>query len=193
MPPTKRKASGAKVSNREPAKEEFFFWLLKSEPESRLENGMDLKFGIEDLKKEPNQTACWDGVRNYQARNFMRAMRVGQKGFFYHSNCKVPGIAGLVEIVKESYVDHTQFDQKDPHYDPKSSKDNPKWDMVDVQFLRNLKRFIPLNELKRLHLEHKSTGGPLAKLALFTSARLSVQPIREEEFNFILSLEDTNL
>lgn len=193
MPPTKRKASGAKVSNREPAKEEFFFWLLKSEPESRLENGMDLKFGIEDLKKEPNQTACWDGVRNYQARNFMRAMRVGQKGFFYHSNCKVPGIAGLVEIVKESYVDHTQFDQKDPHYDPKSSKDNPKWDMVDVQFLRNLKRFIPLNELKRLHLEHKSTGGPLAKLALFTSARLSVQPIRQEEFNFILSLEDTNL
>ncbi|TRY62859.1 hypothetical protein TCAL_07258 [Tigriopus californicus] len=194
MPPNKRKANGAKVPSSVPnvasSKEEFSFWLLKSEPESRLENGVDLKFGLEDLKKEPNQTACWDGVRNYQARNFMRSMRLGQKGFFYHSNCKVPGIAGLVKIVKESYVDHTQFDKKDPHYDPKSSQDNPKWDMVDVQFQRELKRFIPLHELKQLHLDHKKNSGPLAKLALFTSARLSVQPVRQEEFDYIVSLED---
>eukprot|EP00095_Tigriopus_kingsejongensis_P011062 maker-scaffold23_size669530-snap-gene-1.33 protein:Tk11062 transcript:maker-scaffold23_size669530-snap-gene-1.33-mRNA-1 annotation:"predicted protein" len=165
-------------------------WLIKSEPESRFENGIDLKFGLEDLKKEPQQTACWDGVRNYQARNFMRQMKVGQKAFFYHSNCKVPGIAGLVEVVRESYDDHTQFDKKDPHYDPKSAKDNPKWSMVDVKFVRDLKRYISLPELKKLHLDHKSSGGPLAQVALFTSARLSVQPIRSEEFEFILSLEN---
>ena len=77
------------------------FWLFKSEPESRLVNGIDVKFGVDDLEKEPEQTACWDGVRNYQARNFMRdQMRVGDLGFFYHSNCKRPGIAGIVEIVK---------------------------------------------------------------------------------------------
>ena len=96
----------------------------------------------------------------------------------------------MVEIVKESYVDHTQFDKKDPHFDPKSSKDKPKWFMVDVKFIRDLKRYISLPELKALHLEHKAKGGPLAKLALFTSARLSVQPLTDEEFNYILDLEN---
>ena len=100
------------------------------------------------------------------------------------------GIAGLVSIVRESYVDHTQFDSKDPHYDPKSSKDNPKWHMVDVKYERDLKRYIPLHELKELHLNHKGNGGKLANLALFTKARLSVQPLTEDEFNFILKLED---
>ncbi|KAK2563715.1 Thymocyte nuclear protein 1 [Acropora cervicornis] len=123
-------------------------WLMKSEPESRFEKGVDVKFGIEDLKREPNQTACWDGVRNYQARNFMRdQMKIGQLAFFYHSNCKDPGIAGIVE--------------------------------VDVKFVRMLNRFISLKELKSLHLEHKASGGPLKSLALFTSARLSVQPVTE--------------
>jgi len=121
----------------------------------------------------------------------MISMKVGQQSFFYHSNCKVPGITGLVKIVKEAYVDHTQFDKKDPHYDPKSSKDNPRWKMVDVKFERDLKRYIPLPELKALHLEHKAKGGPLAKLALFTSARLSVQPLTEEEFKYILNLENS--
>ena len=93
-------------------------------------------------------------------------------------------------IVRESYVDHTQFDKKDPHYDPKSSKDAPKWQMVDVKYKRDLKRYIPLHELKELHLEHKATGGKLAKLALFTKARLSVQPLTKEEFDFILQLEN---
>lgn len=100
------------------------------------------------------------------------------------------GVAGLVTIVRESYVDHTQFDKKDPHYDPKSSKDNPKWFMVDVNYERDLKRYIPLHELKELHLKHKTNGGPLANLALFTKARLSVQPMTKEEFDFILQLED---
>ncbi|KAL2085510.1 hypothetical protein ACEWY4_018830 [Coilia grayii] len=168
----------------------YCHWLMKSEPESRFEKGVDVKFGIEDLKALPNQTGCWDGVRNYQARNFMRDMVLGQRAFFYHSNCKEPGIAGLMKIVKEAYVDHTQFDKKDAHYDASSKPDNPKWSMVDVQYERMLKRFISLAELKRLHLEHKSKGGPLKDMALFTRARLSVQPLTAEEFDFVLSLED---
>uniref|UniRef100_A0A3P8YYQ5 Thymocyte nuclear protein 1 n=1 Tax=Esox lucius TaxID=8010 RepID=A0A3P8YYQ5_ESOLU len=156
---------------------QFCHWLMKSEPESRFENGIDVKFGIEDLKALPNQRGCWDGVRNYQARNFMRDMKEGQQAFFYHSNCKEPGIAGIVKIVKESYVDHTQFDKNDVHYDASSKADNPKWSMVDVQFERMLKRFIPLSEMKKIHLEHKARVGPLKDMALFTRPRLSVQPL----------------
>ncbi|XP_013414514.1 thymocyte nuclear protein 1 [Lingula anatina] len=168
----------------------YTHWLMKSEPESRIEGGVDVKFGIEDLKKEENQISCWDGVRNYQARNFMKQMKIGQLAFFYHSNCKVPGIVGIIKIVKESYPDHTQFDKKDIHYDPKSKKDDPRWHMVDVQFVRMLKRYIPLSELKEIHHKHKDSGGPLKSLALFTRARLSVQPITKEEWDFIMSLEN---
>nr|XP_032820283.1 thymocyte nuclear protein 1 isoform X3 [Petromyzon marinus] len=149
-----KKSSGSTKGPREP----YTFWLMKSEPESRFENGVDMKFGIEDLAALPNRMSCWDGVRNYQARNFMRAMKTGQMAFFYHSNCKVPGIAGLVK--------------------------------VDVQFERRTKRFLPLAELKEWHLKHASEGGPLRSIALFTSARLSVQPLTKEEFDFVLSLED---
>ncbi|XP_051520788.1 thymocyte nuclear protein 1 [Myxocyprinus asiaticus] len=194
----KRKRSSAvktkveKNDKDETCKASYCHWLMKSEPESRIENGVDMKFGIEDLKALPNQTGCWDGVRNYQARNFMRDMKVGQQSFFYHSNCKEPGIAGLMKIVKEAYVDHTQFDKKDAHYDPSSKPDNPKWSMVDVQFERMAKRFIPLSELKKYHLQHKAKGGPLKDMALFTRARLSVQPLTAEEFDFVLSLENTD-
>ncbi|XP_008565355.1 PREDICTED: thymocyte nuclear protein 1 isoform X2 [Galeopterus variegatus] len=133
-------------------------WLMKSEPESRLEKGVDVKFGIEDLKAQPKQTACWDGVRNYQARNYLRAMKLEEEAFFYHSNCKEPGIAGLMK--------------------------------VDVQFVRMMKRFIPLAELKTYHQAHKGTGGPLKNMVLFTRQRLSIQPLTQEEFDFILSLEE---
>uniref|UniRef100_A0AAY4ASE5 Thymocyte nuclear protein 1 n=1 Tax=Denticeps clupeoides TaxID=299321 RepID=A0AAY4ASE5_9TELE len=188
--------AGGRKARKEPAEEQqkdsYSHWLMKSEPESRIENGVDVKFGIEDLKALPNQTGCWDGVRNYQARNFMRDMRVGHQAFFYHSNCKEPGIAGLIKVVKEAYVDHTQFDKKDAHYDPSSKPENPKWSMVDVQYERTMKRFIPLSELKKHHLQHKAKGGPLKGVALFTRARLSVQPLSEEEFDFVLSLEDAD-
>ncbi|KAK3580915.1 hypothetical protein CHS0354_008205 [Potamilus streckersoni] len=167
----------------------YTHWLMKSEPESRFENGIDMKFSIEDLKACSNQISCWDGVRNYQARNFMNQMKVGQQAFFYHSNCKEPGIAGIMKIVKEGYPDHTQFDEKDPHYDQTSSKDKPRWFMVDIQYERMLKRYIPLSELKALHKKHKEDGGPLENMALFTSARLSVQPVTQEEWDFIISLE----
>uniref|UniRef100_A0A8D2B7N6 Thymocyte nuclear protein 1 n=1 Tax=Sciurus vulgaris TaxID=55149 RepID=A0A8D2B7N6_SCIVU len=166
------------------------YWLMKSEPESRLEKGVDVKFSIEDLKAQPKQTACWDGVRNYQARNFLRAMKLEEEAFFYHSNCKEPGIVGLMKIVKEAYPDHTQFEKNNPHYDPSSQEDNPKWSMVDVQFVRMMKRFISLAELKTYHQSHKATGGPLKDMALFTHQRLSIQPLTQEEFDFILSLEE---
>ncbi|RXN07974.1 thymocyte nuclear 1 [Labeo rohita] len=162
------KSDVEKKKNDDASKTSYSHWLMKSEPESRIENGVDVKFGIEDLKALPKQTGCWDGVRNYQARNFMRDMKVGQQAFFYHSNCKQPGIAGLMKIVKESYVDHTQFDKKDAHYDPSSKADKPKWSMVDVQLERMTKRFIPLTELKKYHLQHKA----------------------KEEFDFVLSLEN---
>ncbi|CAI5795230.1 Thymocyte nuclear protein 1 [Podarcis lilfordi] len=159
-------------------------WLMKSEPESRFEKGVDVKFGIEDLKAQPNQTACWDGVRNYQARNFLKDMKAGQEAFFYHSNCKEPGIAGIIKIVKEAYPDHTQFEKKDPHYDASSTKEKPKWFMVDVQFMRMTKRFIPLAELKLHHQTHKISGGPLKDAALFTRQRLSVQPLTDVCIHF---------
>ncbi|XP_052067151.1 thymocyte nuclear protein 1-like [Mytilus californianus] len=210
MPPKKSKTSdakGPKTSSRKRKRENendlqakveekksvesYSHWIMKSEPESRFENGVDLKFGIEDLKQCEKQTACWDGVRNYQARNFMRdQMKIGHKVFFYHSNCKEPGIAGICKIVKESYPDHTQFDSADPHYDRSAKKDAPKWFMVDVKFERMLKRFIPLSELKSLHLNHKADGGTLKNMALFTRARLSVQPVTTEEWDFIINLEN---
>uniref|UniRef100_A0A8C5YPL0 Thymocyte nuclear protein 1 n=2 Tax=Marmota TaxID=9992 RepID=A0A8C5YPL0_MARMA len=180
--------ASAKVENSSPQKTSVFkncgrnlsnYWLMKSEPESRLDKGVDVKFSIEDLKAQPLQTACWDGVRNYQARNFLRAMKLEEEAFFYHSNCKEPGIVGLMKIVKEAYPDHTQFEKNSPHYDPSSKEDNPKWSMVDVQFVRMMKRFISLAELKTCHQSHKATGGPLKDMALFTRQRLSVQPLTQ--------------
>ena len=121
----------------------------------------------------------------------MKSMKLGQYAFFYHSNCKNPGLVAVMRVCKESYVDHTQFDPKDAHYDPKSDKSNPKWHMVDVKYERDLKRFIPLTELKHYHLKHKQEGdGPLKDLSLFTRSRLSVQSIRKKEWNFILDLEN---
>merc|ERR1711874_18199 len=108
----KRKADMSSVGNNGVAENgvdrQTQYWLIKSEPESRIEKGVDVKFSFDDLKAEPDQTACWDGVRNYQARNFMKdQMRVGDRAFFYHSNAKPSGVVGLIHVVKESYVDHT--------------------------------------------------------------------------------------
>ncbi|CAI9624600.1 unnamed protein product [Staurois parvus] len=172
----KAAASGRSDSNEKP-KEEYHFWLMKSEPESRIEKGMDMKFGIEDLKAQPDQRACWDGVRNYQARNFLRQMKVGQEAFFYHSNCKEPGIAGIVKIVKEAYPDHTQFDTKNPHYDASSSQENPKWSMVDVQFVRMLGRYIPVGRAEADTSEAQGIGWPSAKHgALYQSKAVHTAP-----------------
>ncbi|KAH9491847.1 Thymocyte nuclear protein 1 [Bulinus truncatus] len=176
---------------RDCASKSYNFWLIKSEPDSRIEKSVEMKFSFDDLKSSLDQTSCWDGVRNYQARNFLRdQMKLGHSVFFYHSNCKKPGIVGICKVVKEGYPDHTQFDSKNPHFDSSSQKDNPRWFMVDVKLVRPLKRFISLAELKGLHQEHVKIGGPLEKLGLFTRPRLSVQPLTDEEWSYILELED---
>lgn len=179
MKKTVAKKTGKQSGSSTEKKPEYY--LIKSEPLTRIEMGKDMRFSIDDLMKEKNQTAEWDGVRNYLARNLMRSMKIGDKAFFYHSNCKPPGIVGQVEIVREAYPDFTQFDAKDPHYDPKSPKDNPRWDMVDVKFVRKTARMISLDELK--------TYPELKEMALFTKARLSVQPVTKTEWEFIHSIE----
>lgn len=156
------------------------YWLLKAEPNSRIEKGKDVKFSIEDLyecKKSP-----WDGVRNHEAKKHMRNMKVGDLGFFYHSNCTNPGIAGLLEVVTEAYPDYTAWDSTHPYYDPKSDNFH-KWYMVDVGFVRRLSRFIPLREIKTY------STGPLSDMALLRRGRLSVSPVSAKEWDFIMKLE----
>ena len=149
------------------------YWLFKSEPDC---------YSIDDLKKD--KKTFWDGVRNYQARNFMRDdMRPGDLVFYYHSNCETPGIIGLAEVCSESYPDHTAFDPNDKHFDPKSDPENPRWMMVDIRYRRKLKRVISLAEIKE-HAER------LEGFALIRRGnRLSVMPVEKEHFDFILSLE----
>lgn len=150
------------------------YWLMKSEPDA---------FGIDDLYQQPNQTEHWDGVRNYQARNMMRdEMKLGDQIFFYHSNCAMPGIVGIMEVVREGYPDFTAFDPEDPHFDPKSDPDNPRWFMVDVRHVKTLSRTITLQELKQ---EPK-----LAELALVRRGnRLSIMAVSKAEWDFILTME----
>ncbi len=152
------------------------FWLIKSEPDA---------FSIDDLKNAEKGTEHWDGVRNYQARNFMRdGMSKGDQVFFYHSNCKAPGIVGLAEIVSDTaYPDHTAFDPKEKYFDPKSDPENPRWLMVDVRYLRKTRRLISLSEIKE-HMEQLD-GLPLIR----RGNRLSVMPVAKEHWDFILSLE----
>jgi len=149
-------------------------WLMKSEPG---------EFGIDDLESRPRQIEAWDGVRNYQARNMMRdTMKTGDLVFFYHSNCETPGIVGIARIVREAYPDPTAFDPNHKHFDPSSKPDDPRWFMVDVQFVRKLKRTIALSELKN--------KPELEGLALVRRGnRLSVMPVEEKMWEYILTLE----
>jgi len=147
-------------------------WLMKTEP------GV---FSIADLRGSPAQTTFWDGVRNYQARNFMRdQMQVGDRVLFYHSG-KKPGVVGTARIVKRGYPDHTAWDPQDPHYDPKSSPDKPVWYMVDIQFELEFARPLSLAELRK-------TPGLEQMMLLRKGMRLSVQPVTAEEFGVILTL-----
>ena len=149
------------------------YWLMKTEPDT---------FSIDDLKNSKNSTSCWEGVRNYQARNFMRdGMKNGDLVLIYHSSCKLVGVAGIAKVVKESYPDHTAFDSKSSYYDTKSTKENPRWFMVDVKWEKTLKRVITLKELKEKN--------ELKEMALLKRSRLSVMPVTKEEFEFILTLE----
>lgn len=150
------------------------YWLIKTEPTC---------FGIDDLINCENQTEHWDGVRNYQARNMMqKEMQVGDQLFFYHSNCKPPGIVGIAEVASESYPDHTAFNPDEKHYDPKSDPDKPRWYMVDVKFKRKLKREISLDELR--------TITKLSDMFILRKGnRLSITPVTQSQWNTILQLE----
>jgi predicted RNA-binding protein with PUA-like domain len=146
------------------------YWLIKSEPSA---------YGIDELSR--HKTTAWNGVRNYQARNFMRdQMRVGDRAFFYHSSCEVPGIVGIVEVSKPAHTDETQFDRKSEYYDPDSKRENPRWLNVDIRFLRKT-RLVSLDELRR----HK----PLARMRVLARGnRLSITPIDPAEWEFIMGI-----
>jgi predicted RNA-binding protein with PUA-like domain len=137
------------------------------------------------LGKAPKQTAAWDGVRNFQARNMLRdSMKMGDQAFFYHSSCAVPGIAGIASIVKEGYPDKTAFDPKHHHYDADSKGDAPRWFVVDVKLVRKFKRIITLDELR----EHAAKA--LKDFVLLRRGnRLSVMPVTKQEWDFVLALE----
>lgn len=147
------------------------YWLMKSEPDV---------FSFDDLKKK--KTEPWTGVRNYQARNFMRDdMRPGDLIFFYHSSCEVPGIAGIALVASTPYPDPTQFDKKSEYFDPKATKESPRWFLVDVKFEKDLPRLMPLEELKKEE--------SLSEMRLLQKGnRLSILPVTPEEYEFILKL-----
>jgi predicted RNA-binding protein with PUA-like domain len=150
------------------------YWLLKSEPDC---------FSIHDLAKSPGQTTFWDGVRNYQARNFMRAMKRGDGVLFYHSSVEPLAIAGTAVVVREAYPDHTALDRQSDHYDPKATAANPIWEMVDIKLERIFERALPLDELRGVKR--------LAKMELLRQgSRLSVQPVTEMEWQTVLDLAE---
>ncbi|HLV60441.1 MAG TPA: EVE domain-containing protein [Fredinandcohnia sp.] len=145
-------------------------WLLKSEPET---------YSIHDLERD--RVTSWEGVRNYQARNFLREMKVGDKVLFYHSSSTPPGVAGLAEVVREAYPDSFAWDRKSPYYDPRSTEEKPVWFMVDVGFVERFPELLPLPELRD---DPALEGMELLR----KGSRLSVQPVSKEHFDHIVKL-----
>ena len=145
------------------------YWLMKSEPDV---------YSIDQLEKDGS--TCWEGVRNYSARNHMQAMAVGDRVLFYHSNAKPPGVAGIAEVVKEAYPDHYAWKKGSKYFDEKSTKEKPRWFMVDVGFIEKLPREVSLVEVK--------TTKSLADMVLVKMGRLSVQPVTPKEFQTIIKM-----
>lgn len=149
------------------------YWLFKSEPD---------EYSIDDLAAEPSGMGRWDGIRNYQARNNLRdKVKKGDHVFFYHSSCKIPGIAGIAKVVNAAYIDPAQFDPENHYYDPKSTPNNPRWYCVDVTFVDKFTQVIDLRSLK--------TYPQLTDMVLVKQGRLSIQPVTDSEWKFILSLK----
>ena len=150
-------------------------WLMKSEPDV---------VGIDDLARAPGRTTAWEGVRNYQARNMLRdQVSKGDLAFFYHSSCEVPGIAGIVQVVRAAYPDPTQFDRASEYYDPASTRETPRWLCVDVRFERRIEPVITLAELR----EHAS--GALREMVILKRGnRLSVTPVSAAEWRCIVAM-----
>ena len=152
------------------------YWLFKSEPTT---------FSIDDLANSPRKTTCWEGVRNYQARNFLKSMNVGDLGFFYHSNTDPPAIVGIVKVVKAAYPDAFAFDSRSRYFDPRSSPDSPRWFLVDVQFVKKFPQPLPLDQLRVVK--------GLEKMELLRKgSRLSIQPVRPDEWQRVLDLVPKN-
>ena len=146
------------------------YWLMKSEPDA---------YSIDNLKKE--KITIWDGIRNYQARNFMRNMEIGDKAFFYHSNCKPPGIVGLMEVVDKNIIDPTQFDKNSKYFDPKSDRNKPRWDCVKVKYLQKSTKLISLSELRSLFHENEL-------LVVKKGNRLSIIPVLQKSAHILLDM-----
>jgi predicted RNA-binding protein with PUA-like domain len=147
------------------------YWLMKSEPD---------EFSIDDLVRAPAQTTSWFGVRNYQARNFMRDMKLGELALFYHSSCPEPGIAGIVEIARLAHPDVSQFDKNSPYYDPKSTRDDPRWWNVDVKLVRKT-RLVPLAQMRE-------TPALSSMITLRKGNRLSITPVTPAEWKGVSAL-----
>jgi len=148
------------------------YWLMKSEPDA---------YSIDDLERDGRE--MWDGIRNYQARNMMRDdMRVGDEAIFYHSACKEPAAVGIMKIASKPYPDPTQFDPKSKYYDPKSNEDEPRWQLVDVEFVRKFSRALTLKELR-------AQPGLEEMILLRRGNRLSVMPVEKHHWDLLLGLE----
>lgn len=150
------------------------FWLVKSEPDC---------FSINHLARAPRKATCWSGVRNYQARNFMREMQVGDGVLFYHSSADPPAVAGTAVVSRAAYPDHTAWDAQDDHFDPKATPENPIWQMVDIRYQRAFDTPVPIGTLRE-------TPGLEEMELLRRGSRLSVQPVRPREFEIVLRLAD---
>ena len=150
-------------------------WLIKSEPDV---------FSIDDLARAPRRTTSWEGVRNFQARNFLRAMQIGDRALFYHSNAEPSAVAGVVEIVRTAYPDPSAWDPRSDYHDPRAAPDNPLWSMVDVRLVEVFPRLLPLEELRGV----KALAG---MELLRRGSRLSVQPVTAAEFRTIEKLART--
>jgi predicted RNA-binding protein with PUA-like domain len=151
------------------------YWLMKSEQSC---------FSIDDLEKAPKKTTYWDGVRNYQARNLLRdSIKQGDQVFFYHSNSEPSAIAGIAEVVKGGYPDHTAFDESELHFDPKSNKKEPTWYMVDIRHVRTFKKPLSLEQLK-------TVPGLGDMMLLQKGSRLSVQPVTAKQWQAVLKLAE---
>lgn len=145
------------------------YWLMKSEPDV---------YSIDDLERDGS--TCWEGVRNYKARNNMRDMKLGDEVLYYHSNAKPPGVVGLARVCKEAYPDHFQFDEKSKYHDPKSNPDDPRWSMVDIEFVAKAGEVLGLPEIKE--------DAKLADMELVRYGRLSVQSVKKAEFERVKKL-----
>ncbi|KAB8336863.1 hypothetical protein FH972_021171 [Carpinus fangiana] len=172
-------------------------WLMKAEPDTRLEKGKDVAFSIAHF--EACKITPWDGVRNPEAKTIMKEkMKIGDKVLFYHSNTKIPGIAGLAKVCKEGYPDISAFDSEHPYFDPRSDKDSPKWFLVDVEFVKRLPKLVPLGLLQKLgsndldgkqreqisYLSKKHLEA-IKAMALLNRGRLSVQPVTDEAYEAV--------